>query len=258
MNGKPEVVRPFSSRNPPNSARQNDMYAARNQMNAIKNSREPITIDEIISLKREKQNLTQERYILKAKIARFSDATKRPNPPNRNIQIANSLEKQVKTLEQLVAAKKQEIADLIYSDRAALVTELQEESKMLHLESNRLKKLKQDTEAELKKLSLELEEACEKYSPQVLNRQGKAIRGVEKEIEMQKARNDKIQKKIDDAIKAQEEQKLQEKHENLQKQIDSLKQKIRQEQNEINGLDRQMRELQENHTNEILEYQSRL
>ena len=233
------------------------MYAARNQMAAIKNSKDPVTIDEIISLKREKQNLTQERYLLKAKLARFNDASRRPNPPNRNQQIANSLEKQVKTLEQLISVKKAEIAELIGSDRAALVTELQEESKMLHLESQRLKKAKQDTELELKRLSMELEVACEKYSPQVLSKQGKEIKKVEKDIEQQKTRNDIVQKKIDDALKAQEEQKMQEQYDNNQKQIDSLKQKIRQEQNEINNLNKQMKEMQDNHTNEILEYQSR-
>lgn len=255
---KPEVVRPLSVRNPPNSSRGNDMYSARNQLNAIRNSRDPITIDDIINLKREKQNLTQERYLLKAKLARFNEISRRPNTAKRDVQIANSLEKQVQTLENLTAAKRAEINDLIYSDRAAQVTELQEESKMLHLESLRLKRAKLDTEAEIKQLTAELESTCEKYSPQVLTRQHKQIKAVEKEIKLQNKKNEDIQKKIDEAKRYQEEQKLEEKKEELQKQINELKQKIRNEQDQIKKLDNEMSDLQTTHKNEMLEYQSKL
>ena len=255
---KPEVVRPLSSRNPPNSSRTNDMYSARNQLNAIRNSRDPITIDDIINLKREKQNLTQERYLLKAKLARYADVSRRPNTAKRDIQIANSLEKQVRTLEILTAAKRAEINDLIYSDRAAQVTELQEESKMLHLESLRLRRAKLETEAELKQLSAELESANERYSPQVITRQQKAIKAVEKEINQQKKKNEELQKKIDEAKKSQEDQKLEEKQKELQKQINDLKQSIRNEQDQIKKLDNEMSDLQATHKSEMLEYQSKL
>lgn len=255
---KPEVVRPLSVRNPPNSSRGNDMYSARNQLNAIRNSREPITIDDIINLKREKQNLTQERYLLKAKLARFTDVSRRPNTAKRDIQIANSLEKEVRTLENLTAAKRAEINDLIYSDRAAQVTELQEESKMLHLESLRLKRAKLDTEAEIKQLSADLESTCEKYSPQVLTKQQKQIKAIEKEIKMQNEKNESIQKKIDEAKKNQEEQKLEEKSKELQKQINDLKQQIKNEQDQIKKLDNEMRDIQAAHKSEMLEYQSKL
>lgn len=254
------IVRPTTSRSP----RGNDMYTARNQLNAIRNSREPITIDEIINLKREKQNLTQERYLLKAKLARFTDVSRRQDskqivdPTKRNKQIADSLEKQVRTLENLTAAKRAEINDLIYSDRAAQVTELQEESKMLHLESLRLKKEKLDTEAEIRQLTAELEATCERYSPQVLKKQERAIRIVEKEIKQQKEENEKIKKKIEEAKKQQEEQKLEEKHEELKKQINELRQKIRNEQDEIKKLDNQMSELQATHKNDMLQCQSKL
>ena len=150
---RPELIRPFSHKNPPNSARapeDRSMYAARNQFTAIKRSSENITTDDIVNLKREKQNLLQERTLLKAKLARFADINRHPKDAGRNQQIANSLERQVRTLEQLTASKRAEIAQLIYSDRAAVITELQEESKMLHLELMRLKKTKQETEQELR------------------------------------------------------------------------------------------------------------
>lgn len=254
---RPEVVRPFSGRKPM-SARSNDMYSARNQFNAVRNSREPITIEDIISLKREKQNLTQERYLLKAKLARFSDASRRPNPPNRNIQISNSLEKEIKTLETLMSAKKEEINELIYSDRASMVTELQEESKMLTLESQRLKKVKVDTEAELKRLSMQLEEACEKYSPQVLSNQNRIIKQLEKKIKQQTDRNNEIQKNIDDTKRQFEEQNLQQKHDELEKRISDLRQQIKQVQDDMKGMDNEMKSLEATHANDMLEYQSKM
>ena len=112
---RPELIRPFSHKNPPNSARAPEyrsMYAARNQFTAIKRSSENITTDDIVNLKREKQNLLQERTLLKAKLARFADINRHPKDAGRNQQIANSLERQVRTLEQLTASKRAEIAQL--------------------------------------------------------------------------------------------------------------------------------------------------
>jgi uncharacterized sporulation protein YeaH/YhbH (DUF444 family) len=259
MTGRPEVVRPVTGRNPPHSARgQGDqgLYSARNQFAAIKNSREGLTTEDIVNLKREKQNLIQERSILKAKLARYANFNRHAKPPGRNQQIANSLERQVHTLEQLTAAKRAEIAQLIYSDRAAVVTELQEESKMLHLELMRLKRTKQDTENDLREISMQLQEAQRKYSPSVLNKQHKQIRALERQIAAQRARNEKIKEKVSQMKKEQEEQNYQEQNDKMQKEIESLKAKIRREHQEIAALDKQMEQMKENHAMEMQKLQS--
>lgn len=262
FSARPEVTRPFSNKNAPNSARgggeNRSMYSARNQFTAIKRSSENITTDDIVNLKREKQNLIQERTLLKAKLARFADINRHPKAAGRNQQIANSLEKQVRTLEQLTASKRAEIAQLIYSDRAAVITELQEESKMLHLELMRLKKTKQETEAELRRVSAELEEACQKYSPDVLNKQQKQIKTLERDISAQQARNEKLKQKIELMQKEQEENNYDDANAKIQKQIDDLKAKIREEKNAIAQLDKQMQQMSEDHANEMQELQSQL
>ena len=258
---RPELIRPFSNRNGPNSARGSEdrsMYAARNQFTAIKRSSENITTDDIVNLKREKQNLLQERTLLKAKLARFSDLNRHPKDAGRNQQIANSLERQVRTLEQLTASKRAEIAQLIYSDRAAVITELQEESKMLHLELMRLKKTKQETEQELREVSSELEEACKKYSPSVLSRQQKKIKQLEREISNQQARNEKLQVKIENMEKEQQENKYDDVNAKIQRQIDEIKSQIRYEQQAISELDKQMSQMSEEHATEMQELQSQL
>jgi chromosome segregation ATPase len=261
MSVKPELVRPVAQRHPPNSARMangTDLYISRNQFTAIKNSRESLTTDDIMNLKREKQNLIQERSLLKARLQRYANFNRHPKPPGRNQQIANSLEQQVKTLEQLTAAKRAEIAQLIYSDRAAVISELQEESKMLHLELMRLRKSKQESEASLREVTAQLKEACEKYSPAVLARQDKTIKSLEKEIATQRAKNDTIKEKVAQMKAEQENSQYQEQNMKVHKQIDSLKAQIKQEQQEIAAIDQQMAQMKADHAAEMQRLQSEL
>jgi uncharacterized sporulation protein YeaH/YhbH (DUF444 family) len=261
MSARPELIRPAAQRNTSHSARapsDQGLYSARNQFAVIKNSREGLTTDDIVNLKREKQNLIQERSILKAKLARYANFNRHTKPPGRNQQIVNSLERQVHTLEQLTAAKRAEIAKLIYSDRAAVVTELQEESKMLHLELMRLKKTKQDTENDLREISLQLQEAQKKYSPSVLNKQHKQIRALERQIAAQRTRNEKIKEKISQMKKEQEAQNYEEQNDRLQKEIEGLKGKIRNEQQQIAALDKQMDKMKHDHAEEMQRLQAQV
>ena len=261
MSQRPEVFRPLGRRKTPNSARvrrdTEGLYSARSQFTAIKNSRESLTTDDIVNLKREKQNLLHERSILKAKLARYANFNRHSKAPGRNQQIANSLERQVKTLEQLTAAKRAEIAQLIYADRAAVITELQEESKMLHLELMRLRKAKKETEAELDEISHQLEDSCTRYSPEVLSRQHQTIKGLEKEIAQQRARNDKIREKVE-TMRQEREDKEKGANSEIQKQIDDLKAKIRKEQQEIQAIDKQMEQMKEEHAREMQELQAQV
>jgi vacuolar-type H+-ATPase subunit I/STV1 len=261
MSARPPVLRPITQHQPPNSARQangTDIYISRNQFTAIKNSRESLTTDDITNLKREKQNLIQERSLLKARLARYANFNRHPKPPGRNQHIANSLEQQVRTLEQLTAAKRAEIAQLIYSDRAAVISELQEESKMLHLELMRLRKSKQESEASLRDVTAQLKEACEKYSPAVLARQDKTIKNLEREIAAQRAKNDTIKEKVAQMKAEQEDSQYQEQNMKVHRQIDSLRSQIKQEQQEIAAIDQQMAQMKADHAAEMTRLQSDL
>jgi uncharacterized sporulation protein YeaH/YhbH (DUF444 family) len=232
--------------------------SARAQFTAIKNSRESLTTEDIINLKREKQNLIRERTLLKAKLARYATSNRHPKPPGRNGQIANSLEQEVHKLEQLTAGRRAEIAELIYSDRAAVVTELQEESKMLHLEALRLQTTKQDTENELRRLSAELQEVAQRYSPAVLARQHGQIKTLEKEIATQRAKNATIKEKVARLKAVQESEETVEESARTRQKIDDLKAQIRKEQQEIAALDRQMQQMRDEHANEMQQLQAQL
>jgi predicted RNase H-like nuclease (RuvC/YqgF family) len=234
------------------------MYAARSQFTAIKNARESLTTEDITNLKREKQNLLRERTLLKAKLSRYASFNRHSKPPGRNQQIANSLEREVHKLEQLTAAKRAEIAQLIYSDRAAVITELQEESKMLHLELMRLKKAKQESELDLREIASQYEQACQKYSPAVLTRQHAQIATLEQMIAAQKEKNETLQSKVNSLKAEQEGQERQAEAEKVQQKIDQLKAKIRREQQEISALDKQMEEMRQEHNNEMQRLQAQV
>jgi chromosome segregation ATPase len=244
----------------PSSARTpaHDPCSARSKFNAIKSTGGQLTTDDIINLKRERQNLIRERTLLKAKLARYASYNRHPKPPGRNQQIANSLQREVQKLEQLTAAKRAEIAQLIYSDRAAVVTELQEESKMLHLELIRLKKAKHDTEMQLRDVAAQLEDVSQKYSPAALARQQKAIKQLEREIAAQKARNMVAEEKVVKMQCEQEGDGQEAEAETAQAKIEELRALIRAEQQEIAAIDQQMATMREEHASEMQRLQSRV
>jgi len=260
MSARPDVVRPFSDRVGPRSARvrcDRELYSVRNQFTALRNSRETLTTDDIVNLKREKQNLIHERSILKAKLSRYAPFNRHSKGPGRNQQVANSLERQVRTLEQLTAAKRAEIAEIVCSDRAAVVTELHEESKMLHLELLRLRRARQETGRELAEVDAQLEDARQRYSPAVLAKQARTIKALEREVAGQRIRNEQVQEKVAQ-MRAQRNERRSEEDDRTQKAIDGLRRRIREEQQEIAAIDQRTGEMRDAHAREMQELQSRL
>jgi chromosome segregation ATPase len=222
----------------------------------LKCARGQLTTQDIINLKREKQNLIRETTVLKAKLARYSSYNRHPKSTEQNRQIADSLEEEVNKLEQLTAAKRAEIAQLIYSDTAAVVTELQEKSKMLHLELMRLKKKKQETEIQLREASAQLEEVCQRFSPAALAKQQKAIRQLEKEIAAQKMKNQVAEEKV--AKMRTEQEGAGQEAEQAQARLEELRAQIRKEQQEIAALDQQMAQMKADHAAEMQRLQSQV
>jgi chromosome segregation ATPase len=220
------------------------LHSPRSHFTAIKNSSAVLTPEDIVTLKREKQNLIRERTLLTAKLARFASFNHHPKSPGRNQLIAHSLSTEVQTLEQLTAMKREEIARLIYSDRAALITELQEESKMLHLEVSRLTKVKQDTEVEVRELAARLQHTTQKCSAAALTRQQKQIKHLQRAIVIQKEKNEEVMQ----AVAARQTEEEDERH---QQKIDQLRAQVEREQQEIAAIDEQIRRMREDHAKEM-------
>ena len=156
------------------------------------------TTEEINILKREKQNLIQERSLLRAKISRLIDITKHPEKySNKTTTDPNSLEREYKQIEQMSASRRAEIAQLVSSDLAAVVNELQEECLMLHMELIRVKSEKNKAEQDLKSVTKQLQDAKYNFHPDLEKKQRKIINDLERQITEQKIRNCKIQAKLD-------------------------------------------------------------
>ena len=195
--------------------------------------------------------------MLKAKLVRYANFTRHPKALTPSQPVATSLERRVRALEQVSAEREAEIASLVYSDRAAVITELQEESKMLHLELMRVQLKRQQTDNDIADLSQQLEEAIAKYSPDALAKQQQTIKQLQREIAQQRLRNDKIREKVD-ALKKERESREGGMSTHVKKQVDEIKAKIRREQQEIADIDKQMEAMKEEHNKEMQELQSRL
>lgn len=195
------------------------------------------TVEEVGILKRELHNLEQEKSLLKAKIKRLVDITRRPETyaahPSTD---PNSLEKEYRQVEQLSAAKRAEIASLNTSDLAAVINELQEECLMLHMELARVVAEKKNTDIELKTVTKQLQEAKAQFHPDLEKKQKKIIRELERQITEQKLRNGKIRQKLDDKENEIMTHKQDEAHLIIIKTIEDLENRIRKEQNDINAI----------------------
>ena len=134
--------------------------------------------DEIGILKREKQNLIQEKSLLKAKITRLRNkASKPPQKKKQNIQnihgLLNNLEVEIKKITQLAASKRTEIETIKQSDRAAVITELQEECLILHQEIIRMKRTNAYMQKQTKDMRNDLMQKQADFSENVYNKQKK-------------------------------------------------------------------------------------
>lgn len=241
---RPKVVRP--RRTAPHSAR----VRRGESLVTARTPTDSLTTDDITRLKREKQELLQERCMLKAKLVRYENFTRHPKALARTQPVAVGLERRIKELEEISGQLDAEIAELVYSDRAAVVTELQEESKMLHLELMRIRTKRQETETEIADLSQQLEDACTKYSPEALARQQQTIKSLQREIAQQRARNDKIREKVE-GIKRERESREGGMSTQVKRQVDEIKARIRKEQQEIADIDKEMEKMKEEHNKEM-------
>jgi chromosome segregation ATPase len=242
MTSRPKSSRRFPPTSIPDSP--TDFYPS--QMKSAKLSREVLTPEDVMNLKREKQNLLHERTILKAKIARYASYHHHHSQPaNKTDSILHSLEQEVRQLEQQTAAKRAEVAQLMASDEAAIVSELKEESKMLHLEMMRIRRERQAVERELQDVSAQLEAACQKYSPAEFEKQQKLIKKLEREMVDLRTKN-AAAKELVARMKEDEEYRMEEEQEAKEKVAD-LKAKIRREQQQIAEINQEMTQMRAEH-----------
>ena len=216
--------------------------------------------DEISVLKREKQNLFQEKSLLKAKIIRLKNkmgkAPQKQRPMSRSHPFQNSLENELKRLKQLSASKRTEIDSIKQSDRAALIGELQEECIILHEEIIRMKYSNKSFNKQTKELHKKLLQTQSEFSESVYSKQKKEINNLHLEIDKQKQRNAVISLKL--MKKEHELDSSDERKTIMQNSYSEIDNKIKQEQDQVKQIEDDIKTISQKGEERVKELEERL
>ena len=241
---------------PPDQKYRN-VESARVQRRDVDSSEPQITPNDIVILKKELNNLTQQKSLLKAKIQRLNDTLKNHRPKPANQQMTNSLQREMKKIEQYNANRRSEIASIMSSDLAAEISEQQQESILLYEELNRIIKRKKEAEKELNEVTEQLQIASQQYSEENLQIAQNKVSMLEQEIAKQEQRNERLRSQIEEAEAEKSKAEI-ESDENLKKQIDQLEQDIKMEESKVSDLDKEIEETKNKYEEELQQLQKKL
>ena len=157
---KPSFIQPIRQKK--------QVYASRKQFNDVRRKKNQITIEEINQLKNKKHIIEQERRELIAKIGRYEFSRFHKPTDSQNKQVAESVEQQIEAYRKLIEETKQKIETVLESDLTSSIIEVQEESKIMHLELVRLQEQKHKLQQELKEAQTKLDDCLFLYTPRQL------------------------------------------------------------------------------------------
>jgi chromosome segregation ATPase len=164
---------------------------------AARPKQRPITKEDIVALKQERQKLLDERTQLKTKIARLEVQSKRSaRTANTNPQLLNQLDREYMSVEHMIMQQRAQINELLMSDNAAQRQELQEEAKIIYQERMRLQELQVQQQIALNDAKRELAELMESDGPAVYERQAQRIEALEEKLKKYEHANSKLAAKV--------------------------------------------------------------
>ena len=164
---------------------------------APKSRQRPVTKEDIMELKLERQKLIEERTQLKTKIARLEVQSKRSaRTATANPQLLTQLDREYKTVEHMIMQQRAQINELLMSDNAAQRQELQEEAKIIYQERVRLQDLQLQQQITLNDAKRELTELLATDGPAVYERQQKRIEALEAKLKKYEHANKKLAAKV--------------------------------------------------------------
>ncbi|OHT03097.1 hypothetical protein TRFO_29563 [Tritrichomonas foetus] len=202
---------PFSSRSIRNSPRaqinssrlnQNsaDVQVAPNKHFPAINRKQIVTKEEIMVLKSRRNELSEEKKLLKTKIARLQVQTKKigklPHVIPNNTSLLEQLQKEYNILENLISSQTQKIRDIKISDNACYISELKEEAIVVHNERLRLQDIQIQMTCEVNKSQEELEDLIRNNSYDVIEKQREKMKKYEEKLAKYKKVNKRLAKKV--------------------------------------------------------------
>ena len=217
-------ARPLSSRVTPKKNNAYGGYSGKNEAQSV----QALKAD-ILRLKQEKFELSEEKKQLKVKLARMEQQKKNQNISTINETVYEKLEQEQKTLEEMIEEQKKELVKLNLSDEAAQRQELQEEAKILYLEQLRLIEERKKQKAAYEESQMALDALLERDGPEVLKQQQDKITKLNdklyKYIKANKKLTSKLQQQRDNNanINSQYQNAVYKKKQELKQQIEEIK-----------------------------------
>ncbi|OHT05446.1 hypothetical protein TRFO_26874 [Tritrichomonas foetus] len=161
------------------------------------NRQQIVSRDEVNQLKEKKNELLEERKLLKSKIARLQVQTKRAGKPvSSTPHLLNRLKKEYNSLEAMIKEQNEQITKLKKCDETMLHYELREEAKVVFLERSRLQDVQLQQQLDLYESQRELDELVEAEGPNTLKKQKKKMAHYDNIIKKYKDVNSRLTKKI--------------------------------------------------------------
>ena len=160
------------------------------------NRQQPVTQQELHQLKNQRNDLVEEKKLLKSRIARLQAQTRRGKNVSTTPHLMNHLTREYKSLQSMITTQNAEITKLKRSDDAALLHELHEEIKIIWLERKRLQNVQLQQQLELDDSQKELDELVESDGPDTLKMQQKKIAKYERTLRKYKEVNARLAMKI--------------------------------------------------------------
>lgn len=222
------------------------------------NRQQPVSKEELDQLKEKKNELLEEKKLLKTQIARLQVQTKRAKngkPISTTSRLTTQLQKEYNALQVMINSQKNEIYNLLRCDQSAISFELQEEAKVVFLERNRLQEIQLQQQIELNNSQQELDDLVSTDGPDTYKKQQKKIAHYDNIIKRYKEVNSRYTKKIkimrsERAMKeTADQEEIRQRSEELERQINEAKEarkayeeKLKKSQDEHEVIMQQLRE----------------
>lgn len=197
------------------------------------NRQQTVTKEEVDQLKEKKNELAEEKKLLKSRIARLQVQNKRGQarkPVSTRPDLLNRLTQEYNSLQAMLKQQNQDLANIKRCDIAAICYELQEEAKIVFQERNRMQDMQVQQQIELNKSKRELDDLINSKGPNTLKKQRKKMEHYESILKKYKEVNHRLTAKIQtmktEQASRQEfnENEMAERSEEIERQIEEAKQ----------------------------------
>ena len=236
-------LRPFSARTPEFQQKIYRTLSSDARLRNIRNNQE-ITEEEIFIMRQELEALLREKSLLKNKIMKLMNNEQSKNGFENFHK--RSIENEIEELQKYIRKKNDEMENLQNSEPAAQVTEMQEEIVILYEEMQRLNEMKRQIDAMVKDATANLDQTIKAFSPEALSRNSKTIHNLQKQIEIQKQKNQQARENLEKKENEPNTEEIEHAKYVMESSIKILEQSIQDEEKEIDSITQEIDRIQQN------------